>query len=473
MRRVFSSLGPLGLLGLLALLALPASVPLGAQSAPQPARAPDDRFKLDLLLFVAHPDDDTLAGTYLARAIVDEHRQVGVVFATPGDSGGNQEGTERGPALGVIRQIEARRDLATLGISRVWFLDGHDTAGQDPLRSLANWGHGRALADAVRLIRVTRPEVVLTWTPMQVAGENHGDHQASAVLATEAFDLAGDPTAFPEQLAAPTQMFENLLEGLRPWQPKKLYFMSDAITTAFMNGHGPSYPVTATSKEGKKYWEYVYEQLKSHRTQYRQEIDALDAADRDTRERLLIHAAPGDALIDPLRLIRGKSLVGGSIGADVFDGIAAAPIPFVPAPGYRPVTASAPTLAMGGPWRFYRAFWQAHGLDALTGIDLHEIGPVGSGAVVRVPLTISNPTDAPIEVTVTAQLPTGWREEPRATAFVVPANGEVQFGDGLVGHAPPTGNVVHITYQLGGGNAGNVPLGVDIVFHPGGNPLPQ
>src|SRR4029077_8995194 len=132
-------------------------------------------------------------------------------------------------------------------------------------------------------------EVVLTWMPMQVAGENHGDHQASSVLATEAFDMAGDPTAFPEQLAAPTQMFENLLEGLAPWQPKKLYFMSDAITTEFMGGHGPSYPVTATSKEGKRYWEYSYEALKSHATQFRGQNEALAKADRDTRERMLIH----------------------------------------------------------------------------------------------------------------------------------------------------------------------------------------
>ena len=34
-------------------------------------------------------------------------------------------------------------------------------------------------------------------------GENHGDHQAAGVLATEAFDVAGDPSVFPAQLAAP------------------------------------------------------------------------------------------------------------------------------------------------------------------------------------------------------------------------------------------------------------------------------
>ena len=144
---------------------------------------PDDRLKADLLLLVAHPDDDVLAGPYLARGIGEEKRRVAVIFMTSGDSGGNQAGAERGTSLGMIRRTEGLRDLATLGITNVWYLSGHATAGQDPQRSLANWDHGRALADAVRLVRITRPDVILTWLPMQVAGENHGDHQAAAVIA--------------------------------------------------------------------------------------------------------------------------------------------------------------------------------------------------------------------------------------------------------------------------------------------------
>jgi hypothetical protein len=43
------------------------------------------------------------------------------------------------------------------------------------------------------------------------------------VIATEAFDLAGDPTKFPEQISAPRNRRDNnnLTEGLRPWQPKR------------------------------------------------------------------------------------------------------------------------------------------------------------------------------------------------------------------------------------------------------------
>ena len=53
---------------------------------------------------------------------------------------------------------------------------------------------------------VTRPGLVgclsCTWLPRPVVGENHGDHQAASILATEAFDLAGDPTIFPSQVAS-------------------------------------------------------------------------------------------------------------------------------------------------------------------------------------------------------------------------------------------------------------------------------
>jgi LmbE family N-acetylglucosaminyl deacetylase len=444
-----------------------------AQRSSLDVSQPDPRFKVDLLLIVAHPDDDTLAGTYLAKMILDEGRRVAVVFATSGDSGGNQVGPERAASLGLIRQTEVRRDLATLGITNFWFLSGRDTAGQDPVRSLANWGHGTVLAEAVRIVRLTRPDVILTWLPMQVAGENHGDHQASAVIATEAFDMAGDPTAFPEQLAAPTQTFESLFEGLAPWQTKKLYFMSDAIDTQFMDGHGPSYSVTATSKNGSKYWEFAYAQLEAHRTQYRRELDQLAAANEATREQMLIHAPPGDALIDPLRFIRGKSLVGGTPAGDVFEGVSARPAAFTQTPGYHPETEPTITLAMGGPWHFYHQFWQAHGLEALAGIDLHEIGPVMSGAEVRIPLMVSNASTTDAQVSVTAALPEGWREGPRAATLTVPAGGRVQFNSSVAGAGPSAGGAVKITYQATSGSSSSSSLVVTLVVRPHANPLPQ
>jgi LmbE family N-acetylglucosaminyl deacetylase len=456
------------LLSVLLTAVLLTSVRIGAQETSR-APQPDERFKTDLLLLVAHPDDDMLAGGYLSRLVNEQHKRVAVAFMTSGDSGGNQAGPERAASLGLIRQIEGRRDLATLGIVNVWYLSGHDTAGQDPLRSLANWGHGRVLSEVVRIVRLTRPEVILTWLPMQVAGENHGDHQAASVVATEAFDLAGDPTAFPEQVASATETFEPLLENLRPWQPKKLYFMSDAIETHFMDGRGPSYSVTAISPITKKpYWNAAYEQLRAHVTQYRSVLEQLAATDDAGRARMLTAAAPGDALIDPWQLILGKSHVGGTPAGDVFEGVDAAPIAFVHPPGYRVEPAAVTRLALGGPWRYYRQFWQAHGLTVLASIDLHDIGPIAGGSEVHVPLVVTNRSSQPQTVTVTPTLPEGWKDASPLQATVAPES-DLELQSVLVAAPASALTSATITYSIPGAPS----VSVRVVLTPGGNPLPR
>src|SRR4030088_2783872 len=83
-------------------------------------RAPDERYKVDILLVVAHPDDEGAATAYLARAI-DERKRVAVVYGTRGSSGANEVGGEQASSLGAIREIEARRALSQLCIAEVWF----------------------------------------------------------------------------------------------------------------------------------------------------------------------------------------------------------------------------------------------------------------------------------------------------------------------------------------------------------------
>lgn len=72
---------------------------------------PDDRFKADILVVVAHTDDETEVTGYLARAVFDEHKRVAVIFGTRGDSGGDATGQEQAAALGAKREIEPRRAL--------------------------------------------------------------------------------------------------------------------------------------------------------------------------------------------------------------------------------------------------------------------------------------------------------------------------------------------------------------------------
>src|SRR5919205_684737 len=103
------------------------STPLFAQDRSNPK--PDERFKADLLVVVAHPDDETEIGAYMARAIFDEKKRIAVVFGTRGNEGGNAQGQEQAAALGTIREIEARRALEHFGVMNVWFLNGPDTPG--------------------------------------------------------------------------------------------------------------------------------------------------------------------------------------------------------------------------------------------------------------------------------------------------------------------------------------------------------
>ena len=193
-------------------------------------------------MVVAHPDDEAFFTPYLARAINDMHKRVAVVFSTRGGSGANRGARERGPSLANEREIEAREACTKLGISLVWFLDGKDTATQDLLDSLANWGHGANLERLVGLMRLTRPEVVFTYFPGIFIGENHGDHQATGVLVTEAFDLAANPIVFPSQLAGDTKQHESYLSNLQTWQPKKIYYGSDADDFKQFAGSGRPIP---------------------------------------------------------------------------------------------------------------------------------------------------------------------------------------------------------------------------------------
>src|ERR1700747_2372501 len=80
---------------------------------------PDERYKLDVLLVVAHPDDEAAATAYLAAKAMDEGKRAGVAYGTRGSSGANEAGTEQAAALGDIREVEARRALAKLGIMKV------------------------------------------------------------------------------------------------------------------------------------------------------------------------------------------------------------------------------------------------------------------------------------------------------------------------------------------------------------------
>jgi LmbE family N-acetylglucosaminyl deacetylase len=387
---------------LVSLLVIPS---LAQTLKPTPALPPDNRLKADILLVVAHPDDETGVSAYLAK-LIDQHKRVEVVYLTHGEAGHNNMGPERGTSLGAVRETEVRHSLATLGIDNVWFLDGRDTPSQNVLQSLGQWHHGLALEEVVRMVRLTRPEVIITWLPGFFIGENHGDHQASGVLATEAFEIAGDRAVFPAQLAAAVKINELLLEGLQPWQPKKIYYFSDAQGDPFKDT-GPTYTTTEISpSHNLPYWQMAMNAFSFHLTQYRNYIEAL--AQKKPEEQ------KGD-WGDPVELIFGKSLVGGGRTGDVFEGVTPAPIAFartIPS-GEEPARAS---LELAGPWGFYDVFRREHGFTQLPKAAAPEIA-ITHGQTLQIPLTVRNTGTTPQTITLAITAPQTWTVQDFTSSF--------------------------------------------------------
>jgi LmbE family N-acetylglucosaminyl deacetylase len=382
----------------------------------QPIARPDERLKADVLLIVAHPDDETGLTAYLAQ-LVDQHKGVAAIYLTRGDAGQNHMGPERAASLGAVREMELRHAMTKLGIQNVWFLNGRDTPGQNVLQSLGRWQHGAALEDVVRMVRLTRPEVIITWLPGFFIGENHGDHQASGVLATEAFDIAGDPSVFPAQLAAPVRTNETLLEGLRPWQPKKIYYFSDAQEQGPFKGSGPQLPAGGiSSARNEPYWLMSMEGFGFHLTQYRTYIETFNTLD----EQHLLEKGEKDGWSDPGDLIFGRSNVGGSPTDDVFAGITSAPIAFVPRAVAAPETPSGAFVELSGPWGFYETFRKAHGLQHLPKAAVPEIA-IAAGSTLQIPLLLHNHTASSKEIALALAAPEGWTDQTGVAKYTVGA----------------------------------------------------
>jgi len=161
-----------------------------------------------VLYVAAHPDDEnTQFITYFSRG---RHARTGYLSLTRGDGGQNVIGPEFGETLGVIRTQELLEARKVDG-GRQFFTRAIDFGfSKDAQETMRIWDRQAVVSDIVRVIREFRPDVIVTRFSPEPS-RTHGHHTASAILAVEAFKLAGDPNAFPEQL-----------KDLQPWQPKRV-----------------------------------------------------------------------------------------------------------------------------------------------------------------------------------------------------------------------------------------------------------
>ncbi|HEX2862740.1 MAG TPA: PIG-L family deacetylase [Lacunisphaera sp.] len=163
-----------------------------------------------VLHVAAHPDDEnTQLITAMARG---RGYRAAYLSITRGDGGQNESGPEFGEKLGVARTQEllaARR----LDGGRQFFTRAIDYGySKSPEEALRIWDRDAVLGDVVRIIRTFRPDVIITRFPIPPGSGGHGQHTASSILAVEAFKLAADAAAYPEQL----------VQGLAPWQAKRI-----------------------------------------------------------------------------------------------------------------------------------------------------------------------------------------------------------------------------------------------------------
>jgi hypothetical protein len=220
----------------LALAAIVATVALGAQQ-----RAPQYRVppltdlsgapglslalrKLNtigtLMHATAHPDDENNA----MLALYARHlgMRVALVSATRGDGGQNEIGPELFDALGILRTEELLAAHQFDGAEQYFTRAVDFGYSFSPEETFEKWGRQEILGDFVRHIRTLRPDVMVTLGVDGTGGGQH--HQASGVIAAEAYKTAADPAQFPEQIKA----------GLRPWQVRKLY----RVAGGFGRGRG-------------------------------------------------------------------------------------------------------------------------------------------------------------------------------------------------------------------------------------------
>lgn len=197
----------------LLLLAAPAT-----QSVPRADGASEAWQKLlklrttaSVLHVTAHPDDEH--GGVLAKLSRGDGARMALLTLNRGESGDNAIGPQLFDALGLIRTDELLASNRHYGVDEQYFTTVVDYGFSKRLEeALDKWGRETVLRDVVRVIRMTRPTIVLSRFQGNER-DGHGNHQTAGLMAVEGVRAAADPNRYPEQVA----------EGLRPWQAKKVY----------------------------------------------------------------------------------------------------------------------------------------------------------------------------------------------------------------------------------------------------------
>ena len=163
-----------------------------------------------LLVIGAHPDDeDTSALALVSRELGGEAAYLSL---SRGEGGQNLIGPDLGEALGVLRTQEL---LAARGVdgARQYFTRAFDFGYTRSLpETFGKWPEEALLADAVRILRRFKPQVILSVFGNDGSG-GHGQHQAAGHTAFLAF--ARSAQALPA--------LDESGETAAPWKAQALF----------------------------------------------------------------------------------------------------------------------------------------------------------------------------------------------------------------------------------------------------------
>lgn len=201
-----------------------------------------------LLCVTAHPDDE--AGAFGGTLLLYGERGVetSVVCLTEGTAAKNRGTARTNEELAKLRTVELMASCTFLGVSHCEVLNFPDS-------QLDHSNFYEVVGELVARIRKLRPHVVLTFgTDGGLTG--HPDHAMAGAFATQAFQWAGRPDRYPEQLE----------KRLRPHRAQKLYY-----TTAdfLLPDRMPISPATVSARilVGQDRFEKKIQAFTQHKTQ--------------------------------------------------------------------------------------------------------------------------------------------------------------------------------------------------------------
>jgi LmbE family N-acetylglucosaminyl deacetylase len=203
---------------------------------------------LKLLCVTAHPDDE--AGAFGGALLLYHERGVetSVLCLTAGTAARNRGTARTDEELAALRRAEFAASCKLLNVSRYEVLNYPDS-------TLDRTDFYAAVGTLVQHIRQIRPQVILTFG-IDGGLTGHADHAMAGVFASMAFEWAGRPDRFSEQV-------EN---GLQPHRAQKLYYQTADFLLPDRQPIAPP-TVTARIEIGKERFEKKVEAFKQHTTQ--------------------------------------------------------------------------------------------------------------------------------------------------------------------------------------------------------------